>query len=51
LLAAVPESQLTEYYVNTILPQKAELDLVYAERATFLSDVGIIWRTVMVLSK
>src|SRR5579862_1654780 len=35
LLAAVPESQLTEYYVNTILPQKAELDLVYAERATF----------------
>ena len=51
LLAAVPERDLENYYVGTVLPQKAELDLAYAERATLLSDLGIIWRTVLVLSK
>jgi lipopolysaccharide/colanic/teichoic acid biosynthesis glycosyltransferase len=51
LLAAVPENDLVDYYVGMVLPQKAQLDLAYAERATFLSDLGIIWRTVLALSK
>jgi len=51
LLAAAPERDLENYYVETVLPQKAELDLAYAERATLLSDLGIIWRTVLVRSR
>ena len=49
LLAAVPKEQLVSYYRDTVLPQKAELDLAYAERATFLGDLGILWRTFLTL--
>ena len=51
LLAAVPKDQLIPYYRNTVLPQKAELDLFYAERATFRSDFGILWSTFLTLSR
>lgn len=51
LLADVPEKDLEDHYVRTVLPQKAELDLAYAERATLWSDLGIILRTVCVLSR
>jgi lipopolysaccharide/colanic/teichoic acid biosynthesis glycosyltransferase len=49
LLAAVPKEQLLSYYRDTVLPQKAELDLAYAKRATFQGDVGILWRTFLTL--
>jgi lipopolysaccharide/colanic/teichoic acid biosynthesis glycosyltransferase len=49
LLAAVPEEQLLSYYRDKVLPQKAELDLAYAKRATFQGDVGILWRTFLTL--
>ncbi len=42
LLAAVPKEQLVTYYRETILPQKAQLDMAYAERATFLGDLAIL---------
>lgn len=45
LLAAVPKERLINYYVDTVLPQKARLDLAYAEKATFLSDLKILWLT------
>lgn len=45
VLACVPEEQLSDYYVNSILPAKAQLDLTYARRATFLSDLGIVLQT------
>jgi lipopolysaccharide/colanic/teichoic acid biosynthesis glycosyltransferase len=51
LLAAVPKEQLVRYYRDTVLPQKAELDLAYAEKATFLGDLGILWRTLLTLSQ
>lgn len=51
LLAAVPREELTNYYCDTVLPQKAKLDLAYAERATFLGDLGILWRTFLMLSR
>jgi lipopolysaccharide/colanic/teichoic acid biosynthesis glycosyltransferase len=49
LLAAVPREQLVSYYRETILPQKAQLDLAYAERATFRGDLGILMRTFLTL--
>lgn len=49
LLAAVPKEQLLSYYRDTILPRKAELDLAYAERATFPGDLSILWRTFLTL--
>lgn len=49
LLAAVPKEQLVSYYRETILPQKAQLDLAYAEKATFVGDLGILWRTFLTL--
>ena len=49
LLAAVPKEQLLSYYRETILPQKAQLDLAYAERATFLGDLAILGRTFLTL--
>jgi lipopolysaccharide/colanic/teichoic acid biosynthesis glycosyltransferase len=49
LLATVPKDQLIRYYRGTVLPQKAELDLVYAKRASFLGDLGILWMTFLTL--
>jgi len=34
-------------YVSAILPHKVELSLEYARRRTLLSDLGIIFRTVL----
>ena len=51
LLAAVPKEQLVPYYRDTILPQKAQLDLAYANRATFWSDAGILWSTLFRLAQ
>lgn len=45
LLAKVPRERLTSFYVREILPQKARLDIGYAEQATFRSDCGILLRT------
>lgn len=46
LLAPVPRERLTSFYLQQILPQKARLDIEYAERATFRGDWGILLRTV-----
>ncbi len=51
LLAAVAEAELVSYYVRTLMPQKARLDLVYAQHASFWSDFGLLWRTVFALSQ
>jgi lipopolysaccharide/colanic/teichoic acid biosynthesis glycosyltransferase len=50
LLAAVPEAELINYYVKTLLPRKARLDLAYAQHASFLSDLALLWRTAFALS-
>jgi lipopolysaccharide/colanic/teichoic acid biosynthesis glycosyltransferase len=51
LLAAVPKEQLIHHYRDAVLPQKAELDLVYAERASFPGDFDILWSTFLTLSR
>jgi lipopolysaccharide/colanic/teichoic acid biosynthesis glycosyltransferase len=45
LLAEVPEEQTASYYVDHILSQKTQLDLDYANRASFVADIRIIMRT------
>ena len=47
LLAVVEPNQLIVFYVQEVLPKKARLDLEYARRATFLSDCGILLRTLI----
>jgi lipopolysaccharide/colanic/teichoic acid biosynthesis glycosyltransferase len=44
-LAKVPPAEMEQFYVSNLLPQKIRMDLDYAERATFLSDCGILLRT------
>jgi lipopolysaccharide/colanic/teichoic acid biosynthesis glycosyltransferase len=48
LLAQVPQERLTQYYLEQVLPDKARLDMEYAERATFRSDCSILVRTLLV---
>jgi lipopolysaccharide/colanic/teichoic acid biosynthesis glycosyltransferase len=45
LLAEVPEEQTASYYLDHILSQKTQLDLEYANRASFVGDIKIIMRT------
>jgi len=51
LLAAVPEDQLIDHYVNTLLEEKARLDLEYARRATCLSDTQLLLQTILSICK
>jgi lipopolysaccharide/colanic/teichoic acid biosynthesis glycosyltransferase len=45
LLAQVAPEQLTTFYVQKILPEKARIDLDYAARASFFSDCALLLRT------
>lgn len=51
LLAEVPEKDLEAYYEDNIVPRKAQLDLAYAHRASLLSDLEILWRTLFALGQ
>jgi lipopolysaccharide/colanic/teichoic acid biosynthesis glycosyltransferase len=46
LLAQLAPEQLSSFYIDKVLPAKAELDLEYAAQATFLTDCTILLRTV-----
>ena len=45
LLSSVPVAELKRFYCSEVLPQKVRLDLEYARRAGFLSDLRILLRT------
>ncbi|MFB3916895.1 MAG: sugar transferase [Terriglobales bacterium] len=47
LLAAVPPEDITDFYTRVLLPRKARLDLEYGKRATFWSDLSILFRTAL----
>lgn len=49
LLAAIPEAELSGYYVKTLLPEKIRLDLDYARRATMLTDLGLTLKTALAI--
>ena len=51
LLASIPEEDLDVYYISNHLPLKVQLDLDYATRATFFSDLRVLWATVTGLGK
>jgi len=45
VLTQVPQAELLDFYTGTLLPKKIELDLDYARRATFLTDMMVLFRT------
>lgn len=45
VLAGVPASELVNAYVTRVMPAKAALDMLYASKATMLSDVVLLLRT------
>jgi lipopolysaccharide/colanic/teichoic acid biosynthesis glycosyltransferase len=49
VLSRVPETQLKSFYCTQVLPEKVRIDLDYARRAGFLSDLAILLRTARVV--
>ena len=47
ILGQVPESELTRFYVRTLLPEKAGTDLEYASHANMLTDVKVLLQTLL----
>jgi lipopolysaccharide/colanic/teichoic acid biosynthesis glycosyltransferase len=45
LLAKVPTDQLTSFYVDEVIPVKAEMDMEYASHATIWTDCRILLQT------
>lgn len=45
LLSGIPEKDVEAFYERFIKPAKAKLDMEYMRRATFRSDMGILWKT------
>lgn len=46
LLSTIPAEALTAYYIANVLPHKVDMELDYARRASLLSDVAVLLRTV-----
>lgn len=46
-LAAISPHQRSSYYATSVLPLKRSLDEAYMARATFVSDVKLLFRTVL----
>ena len=49
LLAGVSQNELPGFYVNQVLPRKAELDLGYGARASFRSDLQVLANTLLTI--
>lgn len=45
LLSGIPEKDVEAFYERYIKPAKATLDMEYMRRATFRSDLAILWKT------
>jgi len=45
ILCKVPQEQLTEYYLRSVLPEKIRLDWEYAKQANFMTDCKILVTT------
>jgi lipopolysaccharide/colanic/teichoic acid biosynthesis glycosyltransferase len=48
-LAGVPQNDLSGFYVHQLLPRKAGLDLEYAARASFRSDLEVLANTLLMI--
>jgi lipopolysaccharide/colanic/teichoic acid biosynthesis glycosyltransferase len=51
LLASIPEDRLNDYYLSNLLPLKVQIDLDYARRASFFSDLRLLFATVFSTAK
>ncbi len=45
LLPSISHLELLRFYTGTLLPQKISIDLDYARRATFWTDLNLLFRT------
>jgi lipopolysaccharide/colanic/teichoic acid biosynthesis glycosyltransferase len=51
LLAQIPPQNLRDYYIKTLLPQKVQLDLEYARKASCLNDLLILFRSALAIMR
>jgi lipopolysaccharide/colanic/teichoic acid biosynthesis glycosyltransferase len=51
LLAQIPPHSRRDYYIKTLLPQKVQLDLEYARKASFLNDLLILFRSALAIMR
>jgi lipopolysaccharide/colanic/teichoic acid biosynthesis glycosyltransferase len=51
LLAQIPPHNRRDYYIKTLLPQKVQLDLEYARKASFLNDLLILFRSALAIMR
>ncbi|MGH9545860.1 MAG: sugar transferase [Terriglobales bacterium] len=51
LLSSVRPEQLPHFYCTRILPDKVRIDLEYAQKGSFLGDLGILRRTFIALGE
>jgi lipopolysaccharide/colanic/teichoic acid biosynthesis glycosyltransferase len=51
LLAHIPPQNLRDYYIKTLLPQKVQLDLEYARKASFLNDLLVLFRSALAMMR
>lgn len=47
ILAPLSEEEVEEVYLKTIMPLKLKMDLDYLRKASFMSDLGVILRTIL----
>lgn len=44
-LPSIPAEALTAYYIANVLPEKVDMELAYARRASLFSDTAVLLRT------
>ena len=49
IFSTVPPEELISLYIRELLPRKIQLDLAYAQRASFRSDLKVLMRTLMTI--
>ena len=49
ILSTVPPGELENFYLSALLPEKVQLELDYAEHATFRTDLHVLLRTMIAI--
>jgi lipopolysaccharide/colanic/teichoic acid biosynthesis glycosyltransferase len=49
ILSTVPPGEVENFYLSKLLPEKVQLELEYAEYATFGSDLQVLFRTIVAI--
>ena len=49
MLSAIPESQMESFYCTVVLPKKICMELEYAAKSTFITDLKVLLQTVTII--